>query len=414
MTRAIRNLMGQQCWARSMIGVSLNIVEPFSSESKLVHYRRFWDALKSKRLHNAVLFGEYFDMDYYNNVSVKEKSSPLIGWNKFLSDNKTPRKVAVVSLPTSKCAFGSSPHNIGARLKIGNQKLSCFYGKPLNNLIEGLRERFNITLVKRVCLECAKLTHKLKLNELQNMIFGDDSDHSQYIVLMNTWRNFAFTQNWLEVPDYCKLAEDPKSSERLTSSNSVAEHSQKYKEEVIKSDRVVAVMFRIERFLTLKVLGKSDESLSSCLEKTVQLHDKLVQEGAPKKSGTFVTLDIGRFGSKLMQTSQSVAKYGQNSLDSINKSVHDMIAKIYRGQFQSIEDWEDSFVRITGGITERGYISMVQRTIATDADCLIVMGGGSYQQVAISQYLSKHPDPSSRCLHAVCVAENILNMLHTV
>ena len=405
MTRAIRNLMGQQCWARSMVGLSLSIAEPFSSESKLVHYRRFWDGLKKKNLHNAVLFGEYFDLDFYNKVSLRENSTGLTKWSDFLADNKTPLKLVAVTLPSGRCEFGSRKEQ-----NMEKQAPPCFYGKNYNELILGLKDRLSLVSIKKVCLDCTQLDHKLSLDELRNMIFGSDLDTSKYIILMNTWRNFAFTQSWLEVPDYCKISESPQSSKRLISSQSVASHSKLYKEKIIRKKRVVAVMFRIERFLTLKVLNKSSESLKSCIEKTLQSHDQLMHKGSPEKSGTFITLDIGRFGSKLMKDSETVSKYGQDSLESINKSVQEMINKIYKGQFKSMEQYEDSFVDITGGITERGYISMVQRSIATEADCLIVMGGGSYQQVAISQYLANHPS-DQYCIQAVCVADNVRTML---
>lgn len=404
MTRAIRNLMGQQCWARSMVGLSFSIAEPFSSESKLVHYRRFWDGMKKKRLHDAVLFGEYFDLDFYNKVSFDENSSQVTRWTDFLN-TKAPRKLITVTLPSQKCDFDLVQHTE----KLEKQVSPCLYGKNLNELISGLKDRFKLVSVKKVCLDCRKLKHKLSLKEFRDMLFGGDTDTSEYIVLMNTWRNFAFTKSWLEVPSYCKEAENPKSSKRLISSSSVANHSKLYKEKIIKHKKVVAVMFRIERFLTLKVLNKSNESLESCIEKTLKIHNKLVDEIGSTKAGTFITLDIGRFGSKLMKNNESVSKYGQDSLESINKSVQKMISTIYDGQFKSMEEYEDTFVDITGGITERGYISMVQRSIATEADCLIVMGGGSYQQVAISQYLNNHP--SKQCIHAVCVADNVRVMI---
>ncbi len=405
MTRAIRNLMGQQCWARSMIGLSLSITEPFSAESKLVHYRRFWDGLKNKNLHNAVLFGEYFDVDFYNRVSLNESSSQITRWKDFLSDSKTPRKLVTVILPSKRCDFDLKPGDVN----LEKQVPPCLYGKNFNELIVGLKERFQIHSVKKVCLDCGKLKHKLSLEELRDTIFGSDPNISEYIVLMNTWRNFAFTRSWLEVPSYCKEAENPKSSKRLISSTSVADHSKQYKDKIIKHEKVVAVMFRIERFLTLKILNRSSETLDSCIEKTLQIHDKLVSERYSGKAGTFITLDIGRFGSKLMKDNKTVSKYGQDSLESINKSVAKMIPTIYNGQFKSMEEYEDTFVKITGGVTERGYISMVQRSIATEADCLIVMGGGSYQQVAISQYLSNHP--LKPCIYAVCVADNVRAML---
>lgn len=45
-----------------------------------------------------------------------------------------------------------------------------------------------------------------------------------------------------------------------------------------------------------------------------------------------------------MKDSETVSKYGQDSLESINKSVQEMINKIYKGQFKSMEQYEDSLL----------------------------------------------------------------------
>lgn len=407
MTRAIRNMMGQQCWAWSLGKErgSVSVVEPFSSESKLVHFRRFWDAFEHDQLHEAVRFSEYFDIAHYNKLSVKSKNSPIALWESFLSDSQAPRYFVVVVLPSGRCTLPQSrPVNASTVKEIST---SCFYSKPLSELIQGLMQRFNGSIVKKVCIDCSMLKHRLTVDELRDIIYGN-GDSSQYTVVMNTWRNFAYTQNWLEVPSYCKAEESPQSSDRLVPGKSVATHSKIYKEKMIKSDRIIAMMFRIERFLTLKVLGRSNETLSSCIQKVLDIRNQLLRD---KSMATFLTLDIGRFGSKLMQKNTTVAKYGQNSLDSINKTMHDALGSIYNGQFNSIKEWEDSFIEAADGITERGYISLIQRSIATEADCLILMGGGSYQQVAVQQYIMNHPEPSTQCIHTVCVHDSFQRLL---
>ena len=410
MTRAIRNMMGQQCWAWSLGKQrgSVSVVEPFSSESKLVHFKRFWDALEHDQLHEAVRFSEYFDIAHYNKLSVKSKNSPIASWENFLSDSQAPRYLVSVVLPTGKCTLPQSrPINAST---VKEMSTSCFYSKAFSELIHGLMQRFNVSIVKKVCIDCSMLNHRLTLDELREIIYGN-GDSSQYTVLMNTWKNYVFTQNWLEVPSYCKTEESPQSSDRLVPSKSVSAHSKIYKEKVIKSDKVIAIMFRIERFLTLKVFGRSNETLTSCIQESLDIRDRLLRDKTTVKPNTFLTLDIGRFGSKIMQKNSTVAKYGQNSLESINKAVHDALGSIYNGQFNSVKEWEDSFIEATGGITERGYISLIQRNIATEADCLILMGGGSYQQVAIQQYLMNHPEPSTQCIHTVCVHDSFQRLL---
>ena len=206
------------------------------------------------------------------------------------------------------------------------------------------------------------------------------------------------------------MAEDPISSKRLIPSKSVVENTQYYKRHILRSDKVVAVMFRIERFLTLKVSGRSDESVQSCINKALAIHDKIrITNNELSDSGTFLTLDIGRFGSGIMQNEEVVKRFGQDSLKSIRGTVSKAVHDLYNGKY-TIKTWEDTFVEASGGIEERGYIAMLQRNIATEADCLILMGGGSFQQVAAFQYIKNHPDPSTRCLHTVCTVDDFAKL----
>ena len=54
---------------------------------------------------------------------------------------------------------------------------------------------------------------------------------------------------------------------------------------------------------------------------------------------------------------------------------------------------------ITGGIKDHGYVAALQRTIASRANCLVLVGGGNFLKLALGDYLNFHPNPSSWCIH---------------
>ena len=170
-------------------------------------------------------------------------------------------------------------------------------------------------------------------------------------------------------------------------------------------------MLRIERFLMQQRSQRPvQNNLTSCVKDALDIHDKIREE---RDAGTLLTLDVGRFGSHVMQRSRAVSRLassGGDTMDSITSLAKDTINHIYNGRF-TLKTWEETFVEASGGITEMGYIAMLQRNIATEADCLILMGGGSFQQVAAYQYIKNHPEPSSRCLHIVCVTQSFDNSL---
>ena len=152
-------------------------------------------------------------------------------------------------------------------------------------------------------------------------------------------------------------------------------------------------------------MGRSNETVDSCLANTLKIHERVLQNPKMANSSTFLTLDIGRFGSGIMKDPSTVARFGQDSLSSIKEAVYNVFKHLYKGRW-TMQSWEQSFIEATSGIVERGYIAMLQRSIATHADCLILMGGGSFQQVAAYQYMKHHQGQSKPCLYSVCVTEN--------
>ncbi len=45
----------------------------------------------------------------------------------------------------------------------------------------------------------------------------------------------------------------------------------------------------------------------------------------------------------------------------------------------------------------------MQRMILSRADCIVLMGTGTFVKLAVIEYIDKHPDPSSWCIYIVCV-----------
>ena len=67
----------------------------------------------------------------------------------------------------------------------------------------------------------------------------------------------------------------------------------------------------------------------------------------------------------------------------------------------NFKNWEESFTKATGGIEDKSYIAALQRTLATRAECLIMIGGGSFQDLTMKDYNRKHPRKKDQCIHSV-------------
>ena len=63
---------------------------------------------------------------------------------------------------------------------------------------------------------------------------------------------------------------------------------------------------------------------------------------------------------------------------------------------------EESFAQVASVANSGGYMAALQRTIASKADCLILVGGGYFQELALNDYKMNHPDKNKWCVHLVC------------
>lgn len=148
MTRAIRNMMLQQCWGASL-GYTSYIVEPFSSRSNLYHSSSFWTEADKGKLYDAARFSEYYDLQHYNLKSQKDKSLTLVTWENFLEN--APRNSIVLVIPQQSCT-------LGLREDTPNEKLlsKCSFTKAFQDFITGLK-KYNFHVVKVVCVHCNRL-----------------------------------------------------------------------------------------------------------------------------------------------------------------------------------------------------------------------------------------------------------------
>ena len=390
LTRAIKNLMMQQCWAWGL-GMQASIVEPFSSKSLLLHTPVLWDALRQGTMVDAARFSDYFDLEFYNHVSGAQRGVPLTIWEDFLTH--APRQAVVVATPMASCE---------AMQRRGTQSST---DKNFKVFVEGL-ELLNFQVVKRVVIDCSDPNRSQKLTEeLSPFLFNAT-------LVFSSWRSYGVVKTWLSVDSQCD-ASGKYPAERLAPSSRIQEHMKRYRSNVLRANKTIAIMLRVERFLTLKSSGRSNETVDSCLRKTLAVYAGLKRQLQWADSEPYLTLDIGRFGSGIMQKEEAVSKFGE-SLKDVTNLVTDLLVKVYDGRWESIRQWEDGFLEATGGVHERGYVAMLQRGIAVQSDCLVLMGGGSYQEVAATQYLEAHPGPGQQCLHTVCSATALTTSLSTL
>ena len=173
-----------------------------------------------------------------------------------------------------------------------------------------------------------------------------------------------------------------------------------YEKNFLHSPSNVTVMLRIEHILLPEndVVFSSREGVSKikwCLDAAIKVSKKVGEPGLTP----LITLDISDYGdSELKQ-----------SLDSANVSV-DVALKLAKKTFNSLvqdkltfEDWSSSFTKAAQGTQNKAYIATLQRVLAARSRCLVLVGGGNFQELALRGYIQNHPDRNTWCIHPVCI-----------
>ena len=134
-----------------------------------------------------------------------------------------------------------------------------------------------------------------------------------------------------------------------------------------------------------------DTYVAKCLHKVINIAEKTWEKGGGF-SRPLVTLDLGKYGSIGMR---------QRTVPKLNQLAESTLSSLLHNKW-TFSEWEESFVQVASINNNNGYIAALQRTLASRADCLVLVGGGYFHELALNDYKRNHPDKSTWCIHLVC------------
>ena len=94
------------------------------------------------------------------------------------------------------------------------------------------------------------------------------------------------------------------------------------------------------------------------------------------------------------------------------KMIRRTVENIYGGH-RIFNQWRRSFVIATAGVEERGYIAAMQRALFSQASCVVLMGGGNSQVLALTSYLERI-SPETKCVRFVCIDPVRMNLFRVL
>ncbi len=421
---AMLALISQQCWVKRS-HLPMKIVEPFLRNSFLYG---FPSTYKRKRS-TDVRLRDLVDLNQFNSISHEQGIDRLASWEEFVANS--PREIIVVMVRHS------SPQDllpdVWAAENDSQRKHKC-YSRPLIT-IQGMSSlaRYSQTF----CI--VRVIHLVpdSLGQI-DAIFG--SHDAREVTLVFDWWSWHWdpagsnalwnTRSGTQLT--CRASIRDHLNDKLVPSQQLLRYAQDYEQrylgwgreedeggvsrganmtQVPKRCVSIAVMLRIERVVRDAWMigrGGTDSKLlskvNSCLAKVVEFtKDLQVKRGAERK--VFVVSDFGRFGSKTWRSEKRPSKEKKRE---IFERVQNVTATQLVHSSLSFNQWENSFVSVTEGKDDPGYIAALQRVLASRADCLIMVGGGNFMKLAFGDYLSHHPSTPDQCVRFVCFNKRFL------
>lgn len=379
----------QQCWLKSY-DFEVHLVEPFAVGSHLESSPEYWDIVDSGR--TVLRFGDLFDVNYYHSLMRKHNVPNIVSWEDFV--RKAPRNVIAVTID-GNVGYDRRCHGL-VRLddrvcrhtgqSLMKQFTSGCSTAQVDKALLYLKERHGFTLHRHVCINCNHPPYAFSPQDVTNHIFGND-DPRNVTIIINFWYFLMSLVPNCDTGKHCA----PFSFEQFLPSSRLHHDAQRYLKEVLNTSSIsIAIMFRTERiFKDLSAKGLL-QRMDSMLQTYRQKVSDMDFSGKP-----LITIDIGSFGS------DTIFKYTpeyKSHYDEIVTKFELLLSAIYpKEEKWTIEDYEKGFSTIAG-IKDRGYISALQRELASTAQCLMLYPGtGHYQRLVEFNYKHNHPN-SSHCI----------------
>ena len=390
----VQALISLQCLARSL-GLPVALLEPVMVLNKFKAMPLVEFDASGKPLPNRVVhFGDLFDLDIFNNFSNHMRYAPLLPRDAFFAN--APRNIVLVNLYQGE--MRQSPLLTRLWPEPDTPTGGCL--DPLTSKF-GSDTRYQVGQLVREGFCIVKVVEFQVVGHGQGRIFTE-SDLKKSMLGDMLYTNFTLVFN-LWMPKFvlpgakglqCVNAGYYSAKGQFQPSRRLLDNAEYYKKHFLNSTKsYLTLMIRSEHLYTITSRPGSKWTVRKCLEDAVDQVKYLQSKRSFGKP--LVTLDIGRYGSK------SIRRVGRGRLRSDMEYISELLSSVNYGQW-SMREWEDSFTEATGGIEDSSYIAALQRTLASKAECLVLVGGGMFQELTMRKYMESH-EKADWCMHLVCV-----------
>jgi len=373
------NLWRLEIWAKLM---NMKVAEPFAVDSIL-------GIVGAAPHFNQVLrFRDYYDIEKWNLKVIKHGGSPLIKWEEFLS-----------GAPHQAIILYTSLRPLGKPLIVtyGAKDIKKYHDDPhvqiSDDAMVWINNNFNVTRVVNIIYSTFHRA-PMTFETLYSHIFGGLMPSEVTLICVN-WIGIGADNSNLALSSFQDLSNVifnyPLNSHSVQLEISPSQRILRaYKDYVSKyfGNRKYVGVVRAVPYLLPGNKNDFDKQTKYLLNCSRTLRN--VIENIRSKWGIFLAYEVGEDGSKNRYYNLSDQKIA---------SLHDQIFLDIFNNSLNIKQREEMLLKAAGGITDRGFITELERTIAVHADCIVLFGKGSSSLA--SDYVSLH-DSSHRCVVSIC------------
>ena len=385
-TNGARNLWQLKMWAKLL---NIKVAEPFAVDSMF--------GLKGAiNISQALRFSDYFDIEKWNKMLVDYGASPLVKWESFLST--APREAIIVYTvlkPVKKSPIVVSFDENDVKEQISPDDMLW------------LRAKFKV--VRTLTYTCStKMSHSVTLEKYNSYVFGD-LDPSKVTLIFVNWigiservrveikvtpstKSFiSATKVTFNPPVKCSYV-----SPILLPSQRVLHAYETYVANYIGNRKYIGISFRTH-YVMYRFRGSFDEKQKHVLQCSKELNHELNK--IRNKWDIFLAIDLDTFGSQSDDYFDHTDKRFITIRDQIFQDVFD-------GSYSlEMEHRDERLLKAAGGIKDRGFIALLEKTIVTHADCIILLGMvSSFVTSSAMTYISLH-NSTSMCVVSVCASK---------
>ena len=399
LTGSVTSLLSLQCLA-SALHPKLRVVEPFLDISILGVDPAHREDNKycqmnrndSNYLLSSIKLTDLFSAEHWHKAS--KQMAPLVSWDYFIHNAQS--KLIVVNRQCDK-NFVSLDGTTLECTDIGEERF--------NRSIRVFQKCYGFEVVRRVYFTSNSSYSQSAFKEL---IYGDFLP-GNVTVLFNFWGGIEKGQVRVQITDakgsfHCNRFHFFNRANIPLSQRLIAD-AQKYKEKYITRGKdmegYISVMVRLEFIHFNKLRRESKKLIDEVLANVYSNIMKQVEvyKAKHKIQNVFLTMDCREQGSLYFNSNVSVDAEDWKTRKLVAASISDLYEMLY-GNTSSLTEWDDSFYDIAS-FRNPGYIGQLQKYLAAHGNCLITMGGGTFQDTARKMFRHSHNGADRYCFQDI-------------